>query len=165
MDDLLTPNSNFQAIGLDKFYKFTNLKLKTLPALLRLGFKEKEIFKGASAIEPFQQYYRIIYTNGKRSVAFFMYDESGGHYIVSVTEKVEFNEGDMFDLEHYYKTHGNSENIATKGFRISNYTGSLEKRVGESLDSINHLFEGKIEAILSGDEWIEIPPPGFFDYK
>lgn len=155
----------FPSSSLERFYEYSRKRLDSLKTLQRLGFKRQEVKHALSAIKPHGEYYRISYSNGKRCISFFLCDETIGHYIISIFEKDTINDGAMFDLQQYYKSHGNKDAPEPECFRLINYDGNLKQRVDQALDCMNHLLEGRIEAVLSGDEWIDIPMPGYFDYK
>ena len=165
IDDELPPAKKYPPIDLNRFIDLAVPNLNQMPILLKLGFSETDF--GYGNIYPDKNdkkydYYRVVYKTAKREVMIKLFSLAGGYFTVTII-RPGGRASDSIYVGRYFELF-DKESPDQYCLKLRTFSGALEEKIEQSIACINQILEERFEAVLRGDEWMDVPS-SFYDYK
>ena len=165
--DELPPAQKYPPIDLGRFVELAVPKIKQMPILKLLEFSlqsssYKELGPVDSKVFKHIIFYEMVFVRNDRNIKINLFSKAGGYFGVTLSRPGGW-EDDTIHVSRYFELYDQDSNDS-KCLDLYNFTGSLEEQVDKSLTCINRILEERFEAVLKGDEWMDVPS-SFYDYK
>jgi hypothetical protein len=156
------------SVDLVVFSELVTQKIEHLPIFKKYNYSmistNNKMLKMFSWEERSETICELILRNMLREVKVSLFPKNGGHLLVKL-RRLDYGENgiDKFVVSRYFELNDNNGDDRSC-FALINFIGSIEDKVEKSLSCINRVFEKHFETILSGEEWIDVPP-SHYDYR